>query len=91
MEQNCTNKGTGMERERNGNGTEMEQKFNGRTINAQFMASSLLFVLYSMKTAFTNQNLIPAEEKLLYEVQGVVFAQRGEAELGKDNPEDLVL
>ena len=44
-----------------------------------------------MKTAFTNQNLIPAEEKLLYEVQGGVFAQRGEAELGKDNPEDLVL
>ena len=50
-----------------------------------------IFVLYSMKTGFTNQNLIQAEEKLLYEVQGVVFAQRGEAELGKDNPEDLVL
>ena len=55
------------------------------------MYSFILFVLYSMKTAFTNQNLIQAEEKLLYEVQGVVFAQRGEAELGKDNPEDLVL
>ena len=56
-----------------------------------FGSDVVIFVLYSMKTAFTNQNLIPAEEKLLYEVQGVVFAQRGEAELGKDNPEDLVL
>ena len=44
-----------------------------------------------MKTGFTNQNLILAEEKLLYEVQGVVFARRGVAESGKDNPEDLVL
>ena len=43
------------------------------------------------KQSFTNQNLIPAEEKILYEVQGVVFARRGVAELGKDNPEDLVL
>ena len=50
-----------------------------------------IFVLYSMKTGFTNQNLIQAEEKLLYEVQGVVFARRGVAESGKDNPEDLVL
>ena len=44
-----------------------------------------------MKTVIYESEPYPSEEKLLYEVQGVVFARRGVAESGKDNPEDLVL